>query len=60
MLLYFSTMTVTEFTDTTQDPPVSGYLHKPEAPAVATLVLTHGAGGNAEMSLLVVLAEAFA
>src|SRR5688572_26607661 len=53
-------MTVTEFTDTTQDPPVSGFLHQPESAATASLVLTHGAGGNAEMSLLVVLAEAFA
>ncbi len=53
-------MTVTNFTDTTQDPPVSGFLHKPESAATASLVLTHGAGGNAEMSLLVVLAEAFA
>src|SRR5579872_4379495 len=53
-------MSVKEFIITTQDPPVRGFLHKPERAAVGSLVLTHGAGGNANMALLVALAEAFA
>jgi uncharacterized protein len=51
---------ITEYIDTTLDPPVRGYLHRPESPVGSSLVLTHGAGGNAEMTLLVALAEAFA
>ena len=42
------------------DPPVKGYLHRPESPSSDGLVLTHGAGGNAQMPLLVAMAEAFA
>src|SRR3954470_4972102 len=42
------------------DPPVEGYLHRPESASSDGLVLTHGAGGNAKMPLLVALAEAFA
>lgn len=42
------------------DPPVRGFLHRPDTPSGDGLVLTHGAGGNAQMSLLVALAEAFA
>jgi predicted alpha/beta-hydrolase family hydrolase len=41
------------------DPPVRGFLHYPETPTGNALVLTHGAGGNAQASLLVALAEAF-
>src|SRR4051812_22240776 len=41
------------------DPPVEGFLHRPESPSSDGLVLTHGARGNAQMPLLVVLAEAF-
>jgi predicted alpha/beta-hydrolase family hydrolase len=41
------------------DPPVEGFLHRSESPSPDGLVLTHGAGGNAQMPLLVVLAEAF-
>jgi predicted alpha/beta-hydrolase family hydrolase len=41
------------------DPPVQGFLHRPPSPSGDGLVLTHGAGGNAQMGLLVVLAEAF-
>jgi len=40
-------------------PPVRGFLHQPAQPA-AGLVLTHGAGGNCNMPVLVALAEAFA
>ena len=48
------------FSDSSSDPPVHGFLHRPESPSGDTLVLTHGAGGNAPMALLVALAEAFA
>jgi predicted alpha/beta-hydrolase family hydrolase len=42
------------------DPPVHGHLHSPDRPSGDALVLTHGAGGNAQMPILVALAEAFA
>jgi predicted alpha/beta-hydrolase family hydrolase len=42
------------------DPPVRGFLHRPESPSGEGLALTHGAGGNAQAELLVALAEAFA
>jgi predicted alpha/beta-hydrolase family hydrolase len=42
------------------DPPVHGFLHRPASPSGDGLILTHGAGGNAQMGLLVALAEAFA
>jgi predicted alpha/beta-hydrolase family hydrolase len=44
----------------TFDPPVRGFLHHPASPSGDGLILTHGAGGNAKMALLVALAEAFA
>lgn len=53
-------MSVVEFTTSTTDPQVRGHLHRPESPARSSLVLTHGAGGNADMTMLVLLAEAFA
>jgi uncharacterized protein len=49
-----------QFSETSTDPPVRGFLHRPESPTVDRLILTHGAGGNAQMGLLVALAEAFA
>jgi uncharacterized protein len=51
---------VDRFADTSSDPPVRGFLHRPEAPSGDGLVLTHGAGGNAQSGLLQALAEAFA
>ena len=48
------------FADNSSDPPVHGFLHRPESPSGDGLVLTHGAGGNAQSGLLVALAEAFA
>jgi len=39
---------------------VRGFLHRPEEASGAGLVLTHGAGGNCRMPLLVAAAEAFA
>lgn len=47
-----------EFTDTT-DAPVRGFLHRPEGDGADGLVLTHGAGANAQSPLLAALAEAF-
>ena len=41
------------------DPPVRGYLHR-SGKMKDALILTHGAGGNAKMGLLVALAEGFA
>jgi predicted alpha/beta-hydrolase family hydrolase len=53
-------MSAERFSDTSSDPPVRGFLHRPESPSGDSLILTHGAGGNAQMGLLVALAEAFA
>jgi predicted alpha/beta-hydrolase family hydrolase len=47
-----------EFTDTT-DAPVRGFLHRPERDGADGLVLTHGAGANAQSPLLTAVAEAF-
>jgi predicted alpha/beta-hydrolase family hydrolase len=52
--------TTERFADTSSDPPVRGFLHRPESSIGDSLILTHGAGGNAQMGLLVALAEAFA
>jgi uncharacterized protein len=51
---------IESFSDTSSDPPVRGFLHRPDSPSGDGLVITHGAGGNAHMPLLVALAEAFA
>jgi predicted alpha/beta-hydrolase family hydrolase len=48
------------FSDTSFDPAVHGYLHRPSQSPRDALVLTHGAGGNAQSALLIALAEAFA
>ncbi len=42
------------------EPPVKGYLHRPEKPSGSGLVLTHGAGSNCENLLLKAIANAFA
>jgi len=46
--------------DNSLDPAVRGYLHRPASASGDGLVLTHGAGGNAQSGLLVGLAETFA
>jgi uncharacterized protein len=51
---------IESFSDTSSDPSVRGFLHRPESPSGDGLVLTHGAGGNAQMPLLIALAEVFA
>lgn len=40
------------------DPPVRGFLHRP-GKATDAIVLTHGAGGNSRMALLLAVADAF-
>jgi uncharacterized protein len=51
---------IREFSDATLDPPVRGFLHTPATPNGGGIVLTHGAGANAQAPLLRSLAEAFA
>jgi predicted alpha/beta-hydrolase family hydrolase len=48
------------FSNSAVDPPVQGFLHRASSPSGDGLVLTHGAGGNAQMVMLVALAETFA
>jgi hypothetical protein len=48
------------FVDTSVEPNVRGFIHRPAASAVDGLVLTHGAGSNSRAPLLLALAEAFA
>ena len=51
--------TIRAFADNAADPQVRGYLHTPETPNGNGLVLTHGAGSNAQAPLLIALAETF-
>ena len=53
-------VSIRDFVDPTVDPPIRGFLHVPETPNGDTLVLTHGAGGNAQAPLLRALADTFA
>jgi uncharacterized protein len=48
------------FVDTSLDPHVRGFLHRPSAPTGDGLVLAHGAGSNSRAPLLLALAEGFA
>jgi len=50
---------VETFTDTSLEPAVRGFLDSPGPGPLDTLILAHGAGGNARMSLLAGLGEAF-
>ena len=47
------------FSDASADPPVRGFLHSPATPNGKGLVLSHGAGSNANAPLLIALAETF-
>jgi uncharacterized protein len=49
---------IREFADNV-DPKVRGYLHVPDSPNGDALVLSHGAGSNAQSPLLIALAETF-
>lgn len=51
---------IREFADAQANPPIRGFLHVPTAPSGDALILTHGAGGNAQAPLLRALAETFA
>ncbi|SPF48835.1 hypothetical protein SBA1_890008 [Candidatus Sulfotelmatobacter kueseliae] len=53
------TASIRAFADNTADPKVSGFLHLPDTPNGNALVLTHGAGSNAQAPLLRALADAF-
>lgn len=51
---------IREYVDRAVDPHIVGFLHTPENPNGDGLVLTHGAGGNAQAPLLRTLGGAFA
>ncbi len=53
------TADIRAFADSSIDPPVRGLLHTPETSNSKALVLTHGAGSNAQAPLLTALADAF-
>ncbi len=46
--------------DTSAEPAIRGYLHRPDVPNGDALVLAHGAGSNAQSPVLVEVAAAFA
>jgi predicted alpha/beta-hydrolase family hydrolase len=48
------------FDDDSAGPAVHGFLHRPAGPAGRGLVLTHGAGSDCDVPVLVAVAEAFA
>ncbi len=48
------------FHDDSVDPPVRGFLHRPEHGPGTGLVLAHGAGSNSNSPLLITIAGAFA
>jgi uncharacterized protein len=50
---------VEQFSDTSVDPAVRGFLHRPSGTVKDGLILTHGAGGNCRGPFLTALAEAF-
>jgi hypothetical protein len=50
---------IREFVEEALDPKVRGFLHLPTTPNGNALVLTHGAGSNAQALLLIALAETF-
>jgi len=50
---------IRDFADNAVDPKVRGYLHVPETPSGDGLVLTHGAGSNAQSPLLIAVGETF-
>ena len=50
---------IREFADRNVDPHVVGFLHTPAVPNGDAIVLSHGAGGNAQAPMLRALAETF-
>jgi predicted alpha/beta-hydrolase family hydrolase len=53
-------MPIREFAERAVDPHIVGFLHTTETPNGQGLILTHGAGGNAQAPLLRALADTFA
>lgn len=49
-----------EFSDSSTEPAVRGFLNVPAHPNGDAIVLTHGAGANCQSKLLVAMSEAFA
>ena len=47
------------FVEDAVEPPVRGFLHSPATPNNNALILTHGAGFNAQSPLLIALGDAF-
>lgn len=52
-------MAVEPFSDTSVEPAVRGFLHRPATASRGNLVLTHGAGGNAQSGVLIAMVDAF-
>jgi predicted alpha/beta-hydrolase family hydrolase len=52
-------ISIRELVDNSLDPKVRGWLHLPESPTGSAIILTHGAGSNAQAPLLIALAETF-
>lgn len=52
--------TITPISDLGAVPPIRGFLHEPAEPNGGAIALTHGAGANCEVRLLVEVADAFA
>jgi predicted alpha/beta-hydrolase family hydrolase len=50
---------IANFVETGIEPAIRGYLHTPDTSKGSALVLTHGAGSNAQAPLLIGLAEIF-
>jgi predicted alpha/beta-hydrolase family hydrolase len=53
------TASIRAFADDSTDPRIRGFLHTPEASNNRAVVLTHGAGSNAQAPLLIAVADAF-
>lgn len=54
------TSSIQPFNDDSLDPPIRGFLHRPEHKSSAGIVLAHGAGSNSNSPLLIAMDEAFA
>jgi uncharacterized protein len=55
-----ATSNVEAFANSTVDPPVQGFIHRPHSRNGKSLILTHGAGSNCRAPLLLALADRFA
>ena len=57
--MFLPNSSIHEFSNVVTDPNIRGFLHIPHTPNQDALILTHGAGGNAQAPLLRALADAF-